>query len=193
MDDREQVWRRESFMENTPKTIQVVLGDITCLHVDAIVNAANSSLLGGGGVDGAIHRAAGKQLLEECKKLNGCAVSESKMTDVCQLPCKKIIHTVGSVWKGSSQGEPELLARCYETALQLVEEHGISSIAFPCISTSVYHYLKKEAAQIALNAIRKTIKEGSHQGDVVLCCFLEEDAAIYKELLKFRAWSFCMI
>ena len=189
MDDREQVWRRESFMENTPKTIQVVLGDITCLHVDAIVNAANSSLLGGGGVDGAIHRAAGKQLLEECKKLNGCAVSESKMTDVCQLPCKKIIHTVGSVWKGSSQGEPELLARCYETALQLVEEHGISSIAFPCISTSVYHYLKKEAAQIALNAIRKTIKEGSHQGDVVLCCFLEEDAAIYKELLKFRAWS----
>ena len=99
MDDREQVWRRESFMENTPKTIQVVLGDITCLHVDAIVNAANSSLLGGGGVDGAIHRAAGKQLLEECKKLNGCAVSESKMTDVCQLPCKKIIHTLGSVWK----------------------------------------------------------------------------------------------
>ena len=146
MDDREQVWRRESFMENTHKTIQVVLGDITCLHVDAIVNAANSSLLGGGGVDGAINRAAGKQLLEECKKLNGCAVSESKMTDVCQLPCKKIIHTVGSVWK--------------------------------------------EAAQIALNAIRKTIKEGSHQGDVVLCCFLEEDAAIHKELLKFRTWSF---
>lgn len=107
MDDREQVWRRESFMENTHKTIQVVLGDITCLHVDAIVNAANSSLLGGGGVDGAIHRAAGKQLLEECKKLNGCAVSESKMTDVCQLPCKKIIHTVGSVWKGSSPNRPK--------------------------------------------------------------------------------------
>ena len=170
--------------------IIAIQADITTLDVDAIVNAANNSLLGGGGVDGAIHRAAGKQLLEECKKLNGCAVSESKMTDVCQLPCKKIIHTVGSVWKGSSQGEPELLARCYETALQLVEEHGISSIAFPCISTSVYHYLKKEAAQIALNAIRKTIKEGSHQGDVVLCCFLEEDAAIYKELLKFRAWSF---
>ena len=189
MDDCENVWRRESFMKDTYKTIQVVLGDITRLYVDAIVNAANTSLLGGGGVDGAIHRAAGKQLLEACKKLNGCAVGESKMTDAYQLHCKKIIHTVGPVWKGGNQGEPELLARCYETALLLAEKHGISTLAFPCISTGVYRFPQKEAAQIALNTIRKTIKEGGYGGNVVLCCFQEEDAAIYKELLTYRTWN----
>ena len=189
MDDRENAWRKESFMKDTHKTIQVVLGDITRLHVDAIVNAANTSLLGGGGVDGAIHRAAGKQLLEACKKLNGCAVGESKMTDAYQLHCKKIIHTVGPVWKGGNQGEPELLARCYETALLLAEKHGISTLAFPCISTGVYRFPQKEAAQIALNTIRKTIKEGGYGGNVVLCCFQEEDAAIYKELLTYRTWN----
>ena len=190
MDDRENAWHRVSFMEDTHKTIQVVQGDITRLHVDAIVNAANTSLLGGGGVDGAIHRAAGKQLLAECKNLNGCMVGESKMTDAYQLPCKKIIHTVGPVWKGGNRGEPELLARCYETALELAEKHGISTLAFPCISTGVYRYPRKEAAQIALNAIRETIKEGGYRGDVVLCCFQEEDAAIYKALLTSRTWSF---
>lgn len=188
MDDHDYDWRRDRFLKNTYRSIQVVLGDITRLHVDAIVNAANTSLLGGGGVDGAIHRAAGKQLLEECRRLKGCAVGESKMTDAYQLPCKKIIHTVGPVWQGGRQGEPELLASCYETALQLALKHGLSSIAFPCISTGVYHYPKKEAAEIALNAIRHTLQAGGYKGDIILCCFQEEDVAIYKELLKYDTW-----
>ena len=184
MDDKDYDWKRESFMKDTYKQIQVVLDDITRLNVDAIVNAANNSLLGGGGVDGAIHRAAGKELLEECRTLGGCATGESKMTKAYKLPCKKIIHTVGPIWKGGDQREAQLLASCYDTALKLAEENQLTSIAFPCISTGVYHYPRKEAAKIALETIFKHIRNGAYKGDILLCCFLPEDAQIYEQLLK---------
>lgn len=170
-------------MEATSKKIQIIIGDITKLNVDAIVNAANNSLLGGGGVDGAIHRAAGKELLDECRTLGGCPTGESKMTDAYKLPCKKIIHTVGPVWHGGTQDEAGLLSSCYDTALKLAEENDLQSIAFPCISTGVYRYPKEEAARIALKTISKHIESGKYKGDVILCCFQEEDAQIYANLL----------
>lgn len=184
MEDHDYNWKRENFMTDTHKQIQVILDDITRLNVDAIVNAANNSLLGGGGVDGAIHRAAGKELLEECRTLGGCPTGDSKMTDAYKLPCKKIIHTVGPVWKGGEQGEAKLLASCYDTALKLAEENNLSSVAFPCISTGVYHYPRQEAAEIALRTIFKHIRSGAYKGDVILCCFQTEDAQIYSQLLK---------
>lgn len=166
-----------------PLPIHLLQSDITTLKVDAIVNAANTSLLGGGGVDGAIHRAAGKELLAECRTLGGCATGQSKITDAYRLPCKKVIHTVGPVWRGGSHGEAALLASCYDTALQLAESHHLKSIAFPCISTGVYGYPHREAAQIALNTIRQHIKSGRYTGKVIICCFLTEDFEIYRELL----------
>lgn len=171
-------------MKDTAKTIRVVKGDITRLDVDVIVNAANCSLLGGGGVDGAIHRAAGKELLEECRSLGGCRTGESKMTDAYRLPCKKIIHTVGPVWRGGGSHEAELLASCYDTALTLAETHHLASIAFPCISTGVYGYPREKAARIALDTILQHIKNGKYTGDVVLCCFLDENAELYNRLLE---------
>ncbi len=164
--------------------IRIVAGDITQLQVDAIVNAANRSLLGGGGVDGAIHRAAGKELLEECRTLGGCRTGESKMTDAYRLPCKKIIHTVGPVWRGGGHHEAELLASCYDTALRLAEAHGLKSVAFPCISTGVYRYPQREAARIAYETVKRLIRDGEYEGDVVFCCFQDEDAEIYGKLMQ---------
>ena len=171
-------------MKDTCKQIQVILDDITRLNVDAIVNAANKSLLGGGGVDGAIHRAAGIKLLKECRTLGGCPTGDSKMTSAYKLPCKKIIHTVGPIWKGGKQGEAQLLASCYDTALKLAEENNLSSIAFPCISTGVYHYPRQEAAKIALDTIFKHIHSGAYKGEIILCCFHAEDMQIYEQLLE---------
>lgn len=168
---------------NIQEKIRIVTGDITRLQVDAIVNAANCSLLGGGGVDGAIHRAAGPKLLEECRTLNGCRTGESKMTDAYNLPCRKVIHTVGPVWQGGGHHEAELLASCYDSALRIAEANGLRSIAFPCISTGVYGYPHREAANIALKTILTHLRSGAYDGEVIVCCFLEEDNLIYKELM----------
>lgn len=173
-------------MEDTGKSIRIITGDITELNVDAIVNAANNSLLGGGGVDGAIHRAAGKELLEECRTLGGCRTGESKMTQAYRLPCKNIIHTVGPVWHGGGHNEAQLLASCYDTALRLAESHHLRSIAFPCISTGAYGYPKAKAAQIALDTICRHIERKEYNGDVIICCFKRDNADIYENILRQR-------
>ncbi|MBQ0080793.1 MAG: O-acetyl-ADP-ribose deacetylase [Alistipes sp.] len=160
--------------------IRLVVGDITKLEVDAIVNAANHTLLGGGGVDGAIHRAAGRELFLECKTLGGCQTGQSKITGAYHLPSKYVIHTVGPVYHWyKKQQSALLLASCYHTSLLLAMQHGIKSIAFPCISCGVYGYPIEEASKVAIKAIR----ESEYDGEVVICCFSEKDAACYAPLL----------
>lgn len=166
-------------------TISLVRGDITTLDVDAIVNAANNSLLSGGGVDGAIHSAAGSRLLDECKKLNGCATGAAKITSGYNLKAKYIIHTVGPVWYGGANNEAGLLHNAYTSCMELAARHGIQSIAFPNISTGVYHFPKMLAAQIAINAMRGFQRQLPELTmDVVFVCFDEENYNIYNDLLK---------
>lgn len=157
--------------------IEVLTGDITTLDVDVIVNAANSSLLGGGGVDGAIHRAAGPGLLEACRKLNGCERGDAKITPGFKLPAQWVVHAVGPVWHGGDKGEPELLRNCYRRAFELGAGKNAKSIAFPCISTGVYHYPKEQAAEIALDEMRQHENEFER---IVACCFSQADAEIYR-------------
>lgn len=163
-------------------SIKAVKADITKLQTDAIVNAANNTLLGGGGVDGAIHRAAGPQLLAECRTLNGCETGQAKITKGYNLPAKYVIHTVGPVWYGGEQGEPQLLADAYRNSLKLAEEHNLKSIAFPAISTGVYGYPKEEAAHIAIDTIREFLKE--YDMEVVLTAFSDGDLKRYECILQ---------
>ncbi len=162
--------------------IEVVKGDITTLGVDAIVNAANTSLLGGGGVDGAIHRAAGRELLEECRTLNGCETGQSKITNGYNLPCKYVIHTVGPVWHGGKYNERELLKSCYITALELAKEKGIKTIAFPAISCGVYHFPVEEACEIAMNTVKEFLENNPTPEKVIFVDINDNVINIYKQM-----------
>lgn len=169
-------------------TLKVIQADITTLPLKAIVNAANSSLLGGGGVDGAVHRAAGPELLAYCRTLNGCPTGDAKISPGFKLPAQYVIHTVGPIWHGGSQGEPELLASCYRNSIQLAVDNDINSIAFPAISTGVYGYPIEQATEIAISSVIDSVKQAAQSGsvikEVVFCCFSAGDAAIYQQKLE---------
>ena len=162
--------------------IEIVQGDITELEVDAIVNAANESLLGGGGVDGAIHRRAGPELLEACRKLGGARTGEAKITPGFELPARCVIHAVGPVWQGGTHGEPELLASCYRNSLQLARQHDLQTIAFPAISTGVYGYPIEAATRVAIGEVRGFLQASQVPQRVTFCCFSAGDLAVYRQV-----------
>ena len=164
--------------------MKAIKADITTLKVDAIVNAANNSLLGGGGVDGAIHEAAGPQLYEKCRRMDGCETGDAKITDGYDLPAKYIIHTVGPVWRGGTDGEEKLLASCYRRSLEIAQENNIRTIAFPSISTGVYKYPIDLAARVAVRNVRKYLKENHYNVKVIFCCFSDKDLEVYKKILN---------
>jgi O-acetyl-ADP-ribose deacetylase (regulator of RNase III) len=169
-------------------TLRAIRADITTLTVDAIVNAANSSLLGGGGVDGAIHRAAGPELLAECRQLGGCPTGEARITRGYRLAATFVIHTVGPVWRGGSSGEPTQLESCYRNSLALAVENGVTTIAFPCISTGIYGYPPADAAMIAVASTRKFLSGTDHDIRVLtFCCFSADDLGVYGKLLEQHA------
>ena len=164
--------------------IDVILGDITKVEVDAIVNAANKTLLGGGGVDGAIHRAAGPELLEECRQLKGCETGQAKITKGYRLPAKHVIHTVGPIWQGGDANEDELLASCYRSSLMLAVENNVKTIAFPSISTGAYGFPVKRAADIAIREIARLLEENNSIEKVLMVCFDEKTMKAYSEALS---------
>ena len=164
--------------------INAIQADITRLKVDAVVNAANTSLLGGGGVDGAIHRAAGPEMLTACKELGGCATGEAKLTDGFELPARYVIHTVGPVWKGGEQGEEALLASCYRQSLALAATVNADTVAFPSISTGVYRFPIQQAAAIAVSTVKTVLKKYPSVESVTFCCFSADELAVYNACLN---------
>ena len=175
--------RSEKIHSFDPTRIEVIKFDITQLDVDAVVNAANESLLGGGGVDGAIHRAAGHGLLEECRRLHGCKTGQAKMTGGYQLKARHVIHTVGPIYQGGGSGEPELLRSCYVESLRLASNSALETIAFPCISTGIYGYPPSDACEIAVSAVAKWLADHSLPKQVVFCCFSSQDEQLYRARL----------
>ncbi len=167
----------------TASSLRAIRADITTLAIDAIVNAANSSLLGGGGVDGAIHRAAGPELLKACTRLGGCKTGDAKLTQGYRLPAGRVIHTVGPVWRGGQSGEPHLLASCYRRCLDIADAQGFASIAFPSISTGIYGYPISLAAAVAVGTVRAVLAAGSSVTEVTFACFSGEDLEVYRGVL----------